>query len=193
MVHSPICFPSGEQTDWPADEHVPVDDDDVEGFVEPDEELVMAEGAELGTAATTGEAAAGGAAAAAATGVDPEAALYEAGAGPVDPDPDDPLDPVAPDPDVPDEPDAPDAPDDPEDPDEDIPAADALEFDPEFDPDAPHLAPVGGVSVPLPNFSTEAPGSGNCTSCESTVSQSVVGMFALNMAGKDGAARTESS
>ena len=75
MVHSPICFPSGEQTDWPADEHVPVDDDDVEGFVEPDEELVMAEGAELGNVATTGEAAAGGAAAAAASGVDPEAGL----------------------------------------------------------------------------------------------------------------------
>lgn len=61
--------------DWPAEEQVPVDDDDVEGVVEPDEELVIAEGAELGTAATTGEAAAGGAAAAAATGVDPEAAL----------------------------------------------------------------------------------------------------------------------
>ena len=176
--------------DWPAEEHVPVDDEDMEGVVEPDDELVMAEGAELGTAATTGEAAAGGGGA---------AALYAAGAGPVDPDPDDPLDPLAPDPDVPDEPDepetsdAPDAPDDPDDPDEDVPAADALEFDPEFDPDAPHLVPVGGVSVPLPNLSTEAPGSGNCTSCESTVSQSVVGMFALNMAGKDGAARAEIS
>ena len=47
--------------------------------------------------------------------------------------------------------------------------------------------------MPLPNLSTDAPGSGNCTSAESTVSQSDVGMFALNMAGKDVAALSESS
>lgn len=55
--------------DWPAVEHVPVDG--VEGVVELDEELVNAEGAELGAAAaaaggeaaTTGEAATEGAAA----------------------------------------------------------------------------------------------------------------------------------
>ena len=81
---------------------------------------------------------------------------------------------------------------------------DAVEFDPdadEVDPDddtAPppagtlHFGPVGAVSVPLPSFSTEAPGSGNSTSWESTVSQSVVGMFALNMPGKD-VARSDSS
>ena len=39
----PICFPSGEQIDWPAEEQVPVDDDedDVDGVVEPEEELVI--------------------------------------------------------------------------------------------------------------------------------------------------------
>ena len=55
-----------------------------------------------------------------------------------------------------------------------------------------HLGPVGAVSVPLPSFSTEAPGSGNCTSAESTVSQSDVGMLATNMPGKDVVARSES-
>lgn len=53
-VHSPICSPSGEQTDWPALEHVPVDDD--EDVVELEDELLIAEGAELGAAATAGEA-----------------------------------------------------------------------------------------------------------------------------------------
>lgn len=66
-----------------------------------------------------------------------------------------------------------------------------MEFDVD-DPDDPHLGPVGGVRAEVPNLSTEVPGSGNCTSAESTVSQSVVGMFALNMAGKDEAARSES-
>lgn len=185
-----------------------MDDEDVEGDVEPEEELVIAEGAELGAAATTGEAAAGEAAAgeaaageaAAIEGAVPAAATDGATDGAADPDaleapegPDAPPDaPVEPD--APFEPEAPVAPDaeDPEDPDEEDPAADALEFDPD-DPDNPHLGPVGGVSVPDPNFSTEAPGSGNCTSAESTVSQSVVGMFALNIAGKDAVARSESS
>ena len=81
--------------------------------------------------------------------------------------------------------------------------ADAVEFEPDDDADpdddaAPppagtlHFGPVGAVSVPLPSFSTEAPGLGNCTSWESTVSQSEVGMFALNMPGKD-VARSDSS
>ena len=56
-----------------------------------------------------------------------------------------------------------------------------------------HLGPVGAVSALVPSFSTEAPGYGNCTSAESTVSQSVVGIFALNMPGKDAVARPESS
>lgn len=187
VVHMPICVPSGEQTDWPAVEHVPVDD--VEDVVELDVELVSAEGAELGAAAATdgaaatGEAAAEGAADAATDGAmdgatdgaadagAAEATLYNAeGADP---------DPEALDPDEGDD-----------------PAADALEFD---DPDEPppattlHLAPVGGVSVLVPSFSTEVPGSGNSRSAESTVSQSVVGMFATNMPGKDDVARPESS
>ena len=242
-VHMPICLPSGEQTDCPAAEQVPVDEDDeddVEGVVEPDEELVIGEGAELGAAATAGgEAGTEGAAAAAAAieGAAPaggasdgatdgaaEPAAPDTPEDPLDPDapdapdapdePDDPLDPDAPvaadEPEAPDEPvdpaepDAPDAPegsddpdapvepDAPEEPDEDDPAADALEFEPE-DPDDPHLGPVGGVSWPLPNLSTEVPGSGNCTSAESTVVQSVGGMFALNMFGKDAESRSDSS
>ena len=190
------------------------DDDDVEGVVEPEVELVIAEGAELGAAATAGEAGTEGAAA-----IEGEALAWasdgatDGAPDPAAPDePDDPLDPDAPDaadepeapaepvdpdepdapegsgdPDAPVEPDAPEEPDEAE-PDEDDPAVDALEFEPD-DPDDPHLGPVGGVSWPLPNFSTEVPGSGNCTSAESTVVQSVAGMFALNMAGKDAESR----
>lgn len=75
------------------------------------------------------------------------------------------------------------------DPAEDDPAAGAL--DPDEPPPAAtlHLGPVGAVSVPDPSFSTEVPGSGNSTSAESTVSQSLVGMFALNMPRKDAVAR----
>ena len=193
--------------DWPAVEHVPVDApvDDVDGVVEPDEELVIADGPELGCATATGDAAAGeaaaigGAASAGAAAGAPEAATEGAAeAAPLepldDPDPDDPDD-AAPDDPAPDDPDPDDpddaAPDDPApdeadpDPDEDDPAADVLEFDPDDDP---HFGPVGGVSALVPNLSTDVPGSGNCTSAESTVSQSVVGMFALNMAGKDAVA-----
>ena len=204
------------------------DDDDVEGVVEPEEELVIAEGAELGAAAPAGEAATEGAAAiegaapaCASDGVTDGAADPAAPDAPDDPldsdvpdapdapdEPDDPLEPDAPDaadePDEPDVPDAPDAPegsddpdapvepDAPEEPEEDDPAADALEFEPD-DPDDSHFGPVGGVSEPLPNLSTDVPGSGNCTSAESTVVQSVAGMFALNMAGKDAESRAESS
>lgn len=171
------------------------------------EELPIATGAELGAAAggegvaaATGEAAMEGAAGAAAGAPEaPEAPDATAGAtdgatdgaaapeaaiegddGLDDPEPDDP------------------APDGAE------PAAGAVELDPdavEFDPDddaAPppagtlHFGPVGAVSVPLPSFSTEAPGLGKSTSWESTVSQSDVGMFALNMPGKD-VARSDSS
>lgn len=167
--------------------------DDVEGVVELEEEFVIAEGAELGAAAategaaaTTGEAETEGAAAievAADAGASEvaiegaaEAALEDPGdAGADDPDPNDP------DPDDPDE-----------DPDEDDPAAAVLEFDADEPPPATtlHLAPVGAVSALVPSFSTEAPGSGNNTSAESTVSQSVVGMLALNMPGKDGVVRS---
>ena len=190
------------------------DDDDVEGVVEPDEELVIAEGAELGAAAAAGEAGTEGAAAAieGAAAAGASAGATDGAADPAAPDdpldsdvpdapdePDEPLDPDAPDaaeepeaPDEPDDPDAPGEPEAPEEPDEDDPAADALEFEPD-DPDDPHLGPVGGVSWPLPNFSTEVPGSGNCTSAESTVVQSVAGMFALNMAGKDAESRSDSS
>ena len=193
------------------------DDDDVDGVVDPEEELVIAEGAELGAAATAGEAGAeggaaaieGAAAAGASDGATDGAAAPDEPDNPLDSDvpdapdepdePDDPLDPDAPDaadepeaPDEPVDPDEPDAPDAPEEPDEDDPVADALEFEPD-DPDDPHLGPVGGVSGPLPNFSTEVPGSGNCTSAESTVVQSVAGMFALNMAGKDAESRSDSS
>ena len=190
-----------------------MDDDDVEGVVELEEELVIAEGAELGAAATAGEAGIeggaaaieGAAAAGASDGATDGAADPAAPDEPDDPldsdvpdapdepdEPDDPLDPDEPDPaDEPEAPDEPDAPDAPEEPDEDDPVADALEFEPD-DPDDPHLGPVGGVSGPLPNFSTEVPGSGNCTSAESTVVQSVAGMFALNMAGKDAESRSDS-
>lgn len=66
VVHLPICFPSGDQTDWPAVEHTPGDDNDVDEAIEPDVELVSGDGAELGCAATTGAAATGGAASAGA-------------------------------------------------------------------------------------------------------------------------------
>ena len=166
--------------------HVPVDVpvDGVEGVVAPDEELAIAGGAELGAAAAAGAAAIEGVAAAAGSArgaadgaLDPEApeAAIE-GLEPALLDPDDP---------------------DPDDPDaeagEDDPAADAPELELDADPDDPHFEPVGAVSVPLPNLSTEAPGSGNCTSAESTVAQSLVGMLALNISGKAGVARSESS
>ncbi len=190
----PVDVPEDVPEDVPAE--------DVEGVVDPDEELVIAEGAELGAAACTGEAAAEGEAAStgAANGAtegatdgatDGEAAIEgAAGEAPDAPDPDDPDPDDASDPDDPEDPEVADP--DP-DPDEVDPAADALEFDPDPDPDAPHLEPLGAVSAPVPNFSTEAPGSGNCTSAESTVSQSLVGIFALNIAGKDAVARPESS
>lgn len=78
-VHSPICLPSGEQTDSPAVEHVPVDG--VEGVVELDEELVIAEGAELGAAAATegaADAAAEGATEGATDGAAPAGAAEAA-------------------------------------------------------------------------------------------------------------------
>ena len=179
------------------------DDDDVEGVVEPEEELVMAEGAELGAAAaatggeagTEGAAAAiEGAAAAGATDGAAEPAAPDAPDAPDEPEaPDEPVDPVEPAAlDAPEAPDGSDDPDAPEEPEEDDPAAGALELEPD-DPDDPHLGPVGGVSWPLQNFSTEVPGSGNCTSAESTVVQSVAGMLALNMAGKDVESRSVSS
>ena len=176
----------------------------MEEVAELDEELPIAAGAELGAAAgeegaaaTTGEATIEGAAGAAAGASEPTAGATDgatdgaaaAGAPEAAIEGDDGLD----------EPE----PDDPE-PDEAEPAAGAVELDAdavEFDPDddaAPppaatlHFGPVGAVSVPLPSFSTEVPGLGNSTSWESTVSQSDVGMFALNMPGKD-VARSDSS
>ena len=185
----------------------------MEELVELDEELPIAAGTELGAAAgeegaaaATGEAAMEEAAGA-ATGAPeaPEAPdAPDAAAGATDGATDGAAAAEAPEAAIEgddglDEPE----PDDPE-PDEAESAAGAVELDPdevEFDPDddaAPppagtlHFGPVGAVSVPLPSFSTEAPGSGNCTSWESTVSQSEVGMFALNMPGKD-VARSDSS
>ena len=137
----------------------------VEGVVELDEELVIAEGLESSTAATTGVAATEGAADGATEGATDGATDGTADAGPPEAAIEgetkaalsDPEDPGLDDPD----------PDDP-DTDEDDPAADALEFDPDDAAPPPagtlHLDPVGGVSVPLPAFSTEVPGSGNCTS-----------------------------
>ena len=62
VVHSRICFRSGEQIDWLAVEHTQVDDDDVDEVVDPEVELVSGDGAELGCAATAEAAATGGAA-----------------------------------------------------------------------------------------------------------------------------------
>lgn len=60
--------------------------------------------------------------------------------------------------------------------------------------EAPQLGPVGGArSEATPSFSTDVPGSGNWTSLESAVKQSLVGMFATNMSGKEGVSRPESS
>lgn len=76
------------------------------------------------------------------------------------------------------------------------PAAGAPDDEPLEDepPDAPHLGPVGGArSAAAPSFSTDAPGSGNWVSWESGVVQSLVGMFAMNMDGKEGVSRPESS
>ena len=65
------------------------------------------------------------------------------------------------------------------------PPADELPLD-----DEPHLGPTGGArSEATPSFSSELPGSGNCRSLLSGVVQSPVGMFATNMAGKEGASR----
>ena len=182
-VHIPICLPSGEQTDWPAEEHAPVDGpaEETDGVVEPGVELVIAEGGELGAAATAGEGATGEKAASAEGGAAAEgegAAADGAAEGATDGATDGAAD-------------AGEA-DDPVEPDADPGESEELASE-ALVPDDPHLGPVGGVSVPDPNFSTEVPGSGNCTSWESTVSQSLVGVFALNMAGKDGAARADSS
>ena len=69
------------------------------------------------------------------------------------------------------------------------PAAEPLDDEP---PEAEHFAPVGGErSVATPSFSTDVPGSGNWTSLESAVAQSVVGMLAMNMAGKEAVSRPE--
>ena len=65
-----------------------------------------------------------------------------------------------------------------------------------LEPEAPHLGPVGGVKTSALlalAISTEDPGSGNLTSALSAVTQSVVGMFATNMAGNEAVARPESS
>lgn len=188
--------------DWPAVEHVPVDD--VGGVVELDEELAIVEGAELGGAAATAEEA-GAKRAAGIEELVTEGAADEATEGGVAADPEAPEAPIegaadaalyTPEDAGPDEPDPdPDEGMDDEFPDEEDPVAGALEFDPDDPPPAAtlQLGPVGAVSVPDPSFSTEAPGYGNSTSAESTVSQSLVGMFALNMPGKDDVVRLESS
>lgn len=61
-------------------------------------------------------------------------------------------------------------------------------------PDAPHFGPVGGAkSEATPSLLTDAPASGNWTSLASVVVQSVAGMFAMNMFGKEGVSRPERS
>ena len=67
-------------------------------------------------------------------------------------------------------------------------AAAGAEPDEPEEPAAPHLGPVGPLRAWL-FLTTDWPGSGNWTSVDSVVVQSVAGMLATNMAGKDGAAR----
>ena len=63
----------------------------------------------------------------------------------------------------------------------------ACAFEPESEPEealfTPHFGPVGGPSLAVGAFSSEAPASGNWTSVDSVVVQSVAGMLATNMAG----------
>ena len=76
----------------------------------------------------------------------------------------------------------------------DEPLEELLDDDDDDDdpPDAPHFGPVGGAkSEATPSLSTEVPGSGNCTSLPSVVVQSVAGMLAMNMLGKEGVSRPE--
>lgn len=83
---------------------------------------------------------------------------------------------------------------------DDEPLAAALESDPDVEellvaawaPAVWHLGPTGGSKGPA-LFSTDVPGLGNWTLPPSVVVQSVVGMLAMNMVGKSGVARSESS
>lgn len=62
------------------------------------------------------------------------------------------------------------------------------------DPAAPHLGPVGGAKLGEGDaVSTDDPGSGNLVSWLEGVVQSVVGIFAMNISGKEAAARSDSS
>lgn len=184
--HVPICFPSGEQIEAPAVVQVPVEgaaapvdgallpDEPEEASLEP-EELVAGAGAED----AAGEAAVG----AAAAGLEAAAGDDAAGA---EPESDEPLE-------VP--PDAAGAAAEADEP-LDAPLAAGAELSEVPDeappPDALHLAPVGGAVPPLPSFSTEGPGFGKARSLLSTVVQSVGGMLAMNISGKD-VSRSDSS
>ena len=178
IVHVPICKPSGEQIDWPGVVQEPVEEPvdavpeaEAGAALEPDE-LSTGAGAEpaAGEAATEGAAAAAEgepATEGAAAATEGEAAAAgAAGAA------------------------APEAPE--------LPALEASVPEEELDelPDAPHLGPVGGVktfALLALAISTDCPGSGNLTSAPSAVVQSVAGMFAMNMSGKEAVPRSESS
>lgn len=65
-------------------------------------------------------------------------------------------------------------------------AATAGELPLEAPPAPPHLGPLGGAKSPgFPAFTTDWPGFGNWTSFCFSVSQSVDGMFALNISGNE--------
>lgn len=64
-------------------------------------------------------------------------------------------------------------------------AAGAAAFELPLDDPPPHLGPVGFPRAAELPLATEAPGFGNSTSLPSAVVQSVAGMLALNISGKD--------
>ena len=166
--HSPIDFPSGEQTTCPGVQEPPTG---AAGAGAVDPELEPVDGLAAAGAAAAAEAegdarivavpglagAAGGAAGGAAEG--------EEDPLPEEPPPEAPLPPAA---------GALGAAEEPEEP----PAG----------PAAPHLAPVGGLRSLL-FVTVDWPGSGNCTSVDSVVVQSEAGILAMNISGKVPAAR----
>ena len=165
--HSPIDFPSGEQTTCPGVQEPPTGAAGA-GAVEPELEPVGGLAAAGAAAAAEAEGDArivavpglAGAAGAAAEGEDEEDPLPE------EPPLEAPLPPAA-------------------------GALGAAAEDPEeppAGPAAPHLAPVGGLSSLL-LVTTDLPGSGNCTSVDSVVVQSEAGILATNISGKVPAAR----
>ena len=166
--HSPIDFPSGEQTICPGVQEPPTGAAGAgAGAVAPELEPVgwLAAAGAAAAAEAEGDArivavpGLAGAAGAAAEGEDEEDPLSE------EPPLEAPLPPAA---------GAAGAAEEPEEP----PAG----------PAAPHLAPVGGLRSLL-LVTTALPGSGNLTSVDSVVVQSEAGILATNMSGKVPAAR----